>query len=254
VQDAGWHQFIEFGNRTLTFVLLAVAIWVVWAARRDAADRPDLRRLAWAQPAGIVAQAVLGGITVLTGLSPLWVASHFLLSMVVLAAAVVLHDRVSGAPPADDHSALRRLTVAMTVVAPVVLVLGTLVTASGPHAGDPGTHRLPIDIRTIAFLHADAVWLLVGLTVATLVAAWSLGSRRVTRAVGIVLVVEFLQGGIGYTQYALGIPPELVSLHIVGAAVLWVVVLRARLATTTPVDRRVAASEPAAPAVTSATA
>ncbi len=228
-EAAGWHTYVEFGNRLLTFVVLATAIWVVLAARQEAADRADLRKLAWLQPAGVLGQAVLGGITVLTDLNPIVVGLHFLLSMVVIAAAVVLLDRVSeGRHPAPPPG-LRWLAVALTVVGFAVLVLGTLVTAAGPHAGDPGTPRLAMDIRSLAFAHADAVWLLVGLTVATLVTAKALGAARVTRAATVLLVVELAQGGIGYTQYALGIPAEIVSLHLLGAALVWVAVLRTAL-------------------------
>jgi heme a synthase len=105
------------------------------------------------------------------------------------------------------------------------------VTASGPHAGDPGTPRLGLDIRTIAVAHADAVWALVALTLATWLVARALGATRVARAAAIALAVELAQGGVGYLQYALGIPPELVSLHLLGAALVWVAVLRVAFAT-----------------------
>ncbi len=229
-EAAGWHTYVEFGNRLLTFVVLATAIWVVLAARKEAASRPDIRRLAWLQPAGVLGQAVLGGITVLTDLNPIVVALHFLLSMLIIAAATVLLDWVTqGRDPRPPHG-LRHLGRALTVVGFAVLVLGTMVTAAGPHAGDPGTPRLAMDIRSLAFAHADAVWLLVGLTIATLVTAKAVGAQRVARAATILLAVELAQGGIGYTQYALGIPAEIVSLHLLGAALVWVAVLRTALA------------------------
>jgi heme a synthase len=242
--DEGWHQFVEFGNRTLTFVLVAVAVWVVWAARRDAPERLDLRRLAWLQPIGILGQAVLGGLTVLNELSPLWVASHFLLSMAIIAATVVLWDRVSPRPAPEPLPALRWLTTALVAVAGAVLVLGTLVTASGPHAGDAGTQRLGLDIRTIAVAHADVVWLLVGLTVATWIVARALGAGRTARAAGWLLAVEVAQGSLGYLQYALGVPEALVVLHMLGAALLWIAAVRVRLATMLVVVR-VRAATPA---------
>lgn len=238
--EAGWHAFIEFGNRLLTFVVLATAVWVVLAARKHAAARPDVLRLAWLQPIGVLGQAVLGGITVLTDLNPLVVAAHFLLSMAIIAAAVVLHDRVTHDATDPDRATptqtlvrpgwLRGLAIGMGAVGATVLVLGTLVTAAGPHAGDPGTKRLGLDIRSMAFAHADAVWLLVGLTVAVLAVSAALGLDRVRRAATVLLVLELVQGGIGYGQYALGIPAELVSLHILGAALVWVGVVRTSLA------------------------
>ncbi len=116
---------------------------------------------------------------------------------------------------------LRWATTALAVAAGAVLVLGTLVTAAGPHAGDPGTPRLGLDIRLAAIAHADAVWLLVGLTVALVAVTWRHGPPSLRRAVRLLLVLELVQGAIGYTQYALGIPAALVAAHILGAAVLW---------------------------------
>ena len=230
--EAGWHQFIEFGNRTLTFVVLAAAVWAVWAARRDAPHRSDLRRLSWGLVAGVLGQAVLGGITVLTDLNPLVVAGHFLVSMGLIAVAVVLHDRADTTGHVPAPPAVRRLVAVLVPVAAVVLVLGTLVTATGPHAGDPGTPRLGLDIRTMAVAHADAVWALVALTVATWLVARALGAARTTRATAVLLLVELAQGAVGYAQYATGIPAELVSFHLLGAALVWVAVVRVAATTT----------------------
>ncbi len=206
-----------------------------------------MRRLAWGLVAGVVAQAVLGGITVLTGLHPLIVAAHFLLSMVLIAIAVVLHDRVSDHDPVEVATPprLRSLVLALVGLATVVLVLGTLVTASGPHAGDPGTVRLGLDIRTIARTHAGAVWLTLGATVGGLVLARRApGQDRLARAFVVLLAVEVAQGGIGYLQYALGIPAWLVGLHLLGASLFWVAVLRVRLATSAPATTAAASRRP----------
>lgn len=220
-----WHTWIEFGNRLMTFVVLATAAWVVVAAWRAAWERDDVRRLALLQPIGVIGQAVLGGVTVLTGLHPLIVAAHLLASMVLVAGATALHHRVSGAGT-DRAGGLRPLTTALVVVAGAVLVLGTLVTAAGPHAGDPGTVRLGLDIRTFAIAHADAVWLLVGLTIATWLVARGLGARHAASAAAVLLAVEVVQGGIGYLQYALGIPALPVAFHLLGAALVWMAAWR----------------------------
>jgi heme a synthase len=221
---AGWQTAIEFGNRLLTFVVLAAAVAVFVQVRRTRPHRPTVERLAWALPAGVLAQALLGGVTVLTGLSPLTVASHFLLSMVLIAVAVAIHERVR--PLTDDatpppSSGIRIATTALLVVAAAVLVLGTLVTGAGPHAGDASTPRLGMDIRLLAIAHADAVWLLVGLTVALVAVTWRSGSPRLRVAIRALLVVELVQGSIGYIQYATGIPEPLVAAHILGAALMW---------------------------------
>lgn len=224
-QHADWQGYVEFGNRLLTFVVLAAAIAVVVQMRRTRPHPPAVRWLAWGLPAGVLGQALLGGITVLTGLSPYTVAAHFLLSMVLIAVAVALHERVR---PPDPQPAvprgLQHATTAIAAVAFAVLVLGTVVTGAGPHGGDLGAPRFGVDIRLVAIAHADAVWLLIGLTVATLAASWRSAPPRFRTALTGLLALELAQGGIGYTQYVLGIPPTLVSLHVLGAAVLWAVV------------------------------
>lgn len=233
-EHSDWQTAIEFGNRLLTFLVLAVAVAVLLEVRRRGREMtPTTRRLAWALPIGVVVQAIWGGITVLTGLSPLIVAGHFLLSMVLIAVAVGLWQRAREhvgvvAPVRADSdtgrlvaTGLRWATTALAITAAVVLVLGTLVTAAGPHAGDPGTPRLGLDIRFVAIAHADAVWLLVGLTVALVAITWRHGPAELRTAVRALLVLELIQGTIGYVQYAIGIPAGLVAIHILGASLVW---------------------------------
>lgn len=237
---AAWQAYVEFGNRLLTFVVLAAAIAAVVQVRRTGPWPTATRRLAWALPLGVVVQAVLGGITVLTGLSPVTVAAHFLVSMALIWAAVGLfvRTRPARADTAPIASGIRVGTTALAVVAGVVLVLGTIVTGSGPHGGDIAAPRFDLDLRVMAIAHADAVWLLIGLTIAMVVVTWRSPARRLARGLQLLLVVELLQGGIGYLQYWLGVPPTLVSLHILGAALLWAVVtmvwFRARPRPVTP--------------------
>jgi heme a synthase len=221
-EGQGWHELIEFGNRLLTFVVLAAAVAVFVQVRRT---RPHPRTVvvtAWMLPLGVLAQALLGGITVLTGLSPYTVAAHFLLSMVLIGAAVVLHERVRAPerslPPGRG---IQHATTALLVVAATVLVLGTVVTGAGPHGGDVTAPRFDVDIRTMAIAHADAVWALVGLTIALVAVTWRSGPLRLRRAVRVLLGIELAQGALGYTQYALGIPAVLVAGHILGAALMW---------------------------------
>ncbi len=234
---AGWQTAIEFGNRLLTFVVLASAIAVWVQVRRTRPHRRVVEVLALVLPAGVLAQAVVGGITVLTGLSPYSVAIHFLLSMVLIATAVVLHERTRGGQDPGATVAVRRTASVMLVVAGVVLLLGTVVTGAGPHGGDPSAPRLALDIRMAALLHADAVWMLLGVTVALVAMTWN-GPPRLRRTARILLGIELAQGTIGYTQYALGVPEALVSAHILGAALLWTTAvtlwIRARPATPVP--------------------
>ncbi len=219
---AGWQTAIEFGNRLLTFVVLAAVLAVFVQVRKTRPHTRTVETLAWILPAGVLAQAVLGGITVLTGLLPITVAGHFLLSMVLIAAAVALHDRVR---PTDGHPApsrgIQHATTALAIVAFVVLILGTVVTGAGPHGGDATAPRINLDIRFAAIAHADAVWMLLGVTVALVAATWRHGPPRLAKALRVLLGIELVQGAIGYTQYVLGVPAGLVAVHILGAALMW---------------------------------
>jgi heme a synthase len=221
------HGVIEFGNRLLTFVLAAVAIATVVAVWRS--GRRDLRPLAVLTFLGIPAQALLGGVTVLTGLDPWTVAAHFLLSIVLIALATVLWLR--SREPGVGRPLLRRplalLVAGTAAVTGVVLVLGTLVTGSGPHSGDvdaddvPTGDRMGFDVELISQLHADAVFLLVGLTVALLVSLYATDAPgRVKRAARDLLVVQLAQGVVGYVQYFTDLPIALVLLHMLGAVLV----------------------------------
>jgi cytochrome c oxidase assembly protein subunit 15 len=232
----GIHGAIEFGNRLLTFVLAAIALLTFLAAWRATSRRASW--IAFGIGLGIPAQAVIGGITVLTDLNPWIVALHLLLSLAMIGLCVVLLDHVRHPEvwgPAARATApatapvVRRLTLALFAVGWVVLYLGTIVTGSGPHAGDETAPRTGLDPATFSHLHAWAVYALVALTVALLVVARRRGDTRLTRAVTVLLVVELAQGVVGYVQYFTGLPVGLVALHMLGAAVTsaaltWVVV------------------------------
>jgi len=224
------HGIIEFTNRQLTFVLVVIAIatWLVaMALRRE-------RALATLAALGIPTQAVLGGLTVLTHLNPWLVALHFLLSMAIIAVTFTLWWRLrSDAAPAGPvlpaaARALVQVTVGMTAA---VLVIGTVVTGSGPHAGDLNSsgkvHRTGLDVESMSQLHADAVMALVGLTVGLVAVLYALGAAAPLRKAAVALLaVELAQGAIGYTQYFLNVPPLLVAVHMLGACLVWVAALR----------------------------
>lgn len=223
------HGVIEFGNRLLTFVLTAVAVALLVAVFRSA--RRDLRPLAVLAFLGIPAQAAIGGVTVLTGLNPWTVAVHFLVSVVLTAVATVLWLR--SREPGVGQPLVRRpialLVGGVTAVTAAVLVLGTIVTGSGPHSGDvdandvPTGDRMGFDIQLVSQLHADVVFLLVGLTVALLVALYATDAPgRVRRAARDLLAVQLLQGVIGFVQYFTHLPVVLVLLHMLGAVLVTV--------------------------------
>jgi len=226
---ATWHQAIEFGNRLLSFVVLAVALAALVAVWRGRPRRRDQVRLAAALVGGILGQGVLGGITVLTGLHPLIVAAHFLLSIGLIAIAVTLHHRVrtpDGPAEVVIRPEMRRVQHLLVGVVAVVLALGTLVTATGPHAGDVGTPRLGLDPRVTSQFHADGVFLLLGLATALWYGLRATDAPvRVQRSVAVLLGVSLAQGLIGYVQYFTGLPELLVGAHLLGACLVWIAAL-----------------------------
>jgi heme a synthase len=215
------HGVIEFGNRLLTFVLAAVAVATLVVVFRS--TRRDLRRLAVLGFLGIPAQALLGGVTVLTGLNPWTVAAHFLVSSGLVAVATTLWLR--SREPGVGQPLLRRpfvlLVGGIAAATAVVLVLGTVVTGSGPHSGDPDAGRTGFDPQLVSQLHADSVFLLLGLTVAALVALYATDSpARIRRAARDLLIVQLAQGVIGYVQYFTDLPILLVLVHMLGAVLI----------------------------------
>jgi cytochrome c oxidase assembly protein subunit 15 len=222
------HQvWIEFGNRLLTFALLIAGLAVVIEVLKT--KRRDLRPLAAGQLLGILAQGALGGITVLTGLHPLTVAAHLLLSMILTAGAASLYSRRSGpiAKTKVKVTSLRIISGAHLAISFLVLVLGTLVTGSGPHAGDKSAERFGFDIQNITVLHSDAVIFLMGLTIAYLVLPQVTMATK--RAIVIFLGISLGQGAIGYIQYVTGVPEILVAFHLLGAVLFWIAAWRIRL-------------------------
>ncbi|MDO9458362.1 heme A synthase [Nocardioides sp.] len=222
--ELGLHGAIEFGNRMLTFVLVAVAVATFVAAWQT--GRRVLRIHALVLALGVPAQAVLGGITVLTDLNSWLVALHLLLSMAMIGVAVLFLRRLDDPPDAPSHWVRGRVPLLAWftfATAWAVLYLGTVVTGAGPHAGDAETERNGLDPVQVTQLHADGVFLLVGLTVGLLMAA---GTAR--RAVALLLAVELGQGTIGFVQYFTDLPEVLVGFHLLGAgltsaAVTWAV-------------------------------
>lgn len=227
--EYGIHGIIEFGNRTLTFVLAAVVAACIIATTLQRPRRRALVLLSWGLFAGVVAQGVLGGITVLTHLNPWIVAAHFLVSMAIIAVAVTLHVRSmepDGAVRAVGPAQVRWLGRAIVGVAAGVLVLGTMVTGSGPHGGDRLVARTGFDPATISQVHANAVMLLIGLTVATLlVLRVTRAPRRAQVAAGLLALAELAQGAIGYLQYFTGLPVAVVAVHVLGSCLVWLAAL-----------------------------
>lgn len=244
-----YHAAIEFGNRVVTG---AVSIAVIGAVLASALRRPrrrDLTWLSWGLVAGLIGQIVLGGESVKHHLAPQFIMAHFMLSLVLLANAVVLYHRAGFADdPADEHGRVQPRGPAialvsaeqlmmgrlMLVAASVVIFLGTVVTSTGPHGGDPTAKRFSYSLHDVARLHSGAVWLFLAFTVVTLWQMTRSGvSADVIRRGEVLLTVLVLQGAVGYLQYFSGVPTWLVAIHVTLAATLWAVTVNFVLGLTT---------------------
>ncbi|MFC4947597.1 COX15/CtaA family protein [Pseudonocardia sp. GCM10023141] len=221
---AALNQWIEFGNRLLGVAVVIIAGICLLAALNLRPRRRRVTLLALAQPLGVVAQAVIGGMTVLTGLVWWSVSLHFLASIILVWLSVLLVDATSdGDGPRHllVGRPVRGLIAASSAVLAALLVAGTLVTAAGPHAGDARTPRLDIGVPQLAQLHADLLFgylgLLIGLGFMLRAVA---APQRVWRRYLWLVALVLLQGALGGTQYALGVPELLAALHVLGAALV----------------------------------
>lgn len=235
-QEQGYHPIIEFGNRLLTFVLAAVAIALIVAARRWASDRPGFFRLTWVPLLGILAQAVIGGIIVLASLDPKTVSPHFLLSVALVAFSAWLlrrYDEGEGRRVPAVSSRLQGLAHAASGAFAVIVVLGTAVTGSGPHSGDADEPvRFGFDPLVTARFHSAAVWVFVAAVVLIAVLARRDAADSSYRSAwDRVLVLALLEGGLGYLQYATQLPWGLVAVHMGLSAVLTAAVTFAVMST-----------------------
>ncbi|KLO31163.1 membrane protein [Mycolicibacter heraklionensis] len=224
------HQAIEFGNRMVTFAVVITAALAVLAVIR-ARRRTEVLVYAWLMPGSTVLQAVIGGITVRTGLAWWTVAVHLLVSMLMVWLAVQFYAKVG---QSDDESAvvryrvpapLRGLTALCAVTLAAVLVTGTLVTAAGPHAGDKSAARtvarLKVEVATLAHLHESLLIGFLGLLVGLAFGLAAVqAAKPVIHRLAVVTVLTFVQGLIGVVQYFTGVPAVLVTLHVAGAVLV----------------------------------
>lgn len=236
-----YHERIESVNRTITgFVSIAVIVAVLGSLARQPRRR-DLTWLSGGLVAGVVAQIFLGGLTVIFHLTPPIVMAHFLVSMVLIANAVVLHHRAgeddggstssrfeTGTPAGE----LKRLANLLVVACAVTLFLGTVVTSAGPHGGDADVARLDVPLGDVARLHGGVVMVFLGLTLVLLRKAMATTGfegatrRRIVGRAEVLLAVLVAQAAVGYTQYFTGVPVLLVGIHVAGACAVWVATLR----------------------------
>ena len=227
---------IEFGNRMLSGLLGVPIVLLVLASIRRRPFRRDLLGWSLGLLAGVLAEAVLGAIVVRFHLKPAAVIGHFLLAMVLLWAALVLQHRVRES--AGGEALARRATLLVSTRAHAMawlaagacaaaMVAGTFATGAGPHGGDTRAERLPFAITSVVRVHSLLAWCSLLLLVVTLWTLYRSGAsaelrRRAAWVTGAVIV----QGGIGYAQYALGVPPGLVGIHVFGSTIVWICAVR----------------------------
>jgi cytochrome c oxidase assembly protein subunit 15 len=247
VAEWSFRPMVEFVNRAITgLVSLAVILAVLGSVLR-APRRRDLVVLSFGLVLGIIGQIVLGGETVKHDLAPPYVMGHFLLSLVLVWNATVLHHRAGeepGAPRLVTSPEILALARLIAVSAAFAIFLGTVVTGAGPHAGDETARRLDVDVADVARFHGLSVMLLLAVTAVTL---WQLRRERAPadaiRRGDILLAVLVAQAAIGYAQYFTGVPALLVGIHIAGATAVWIAVLRFNLV----LVRRAGTPEPGEP-------
>jgi cytochrome c oxidase assembly protein subunit 15 len=218
------HAWIEFGNRLLTFVLLLgalIALVIAIRVSRHAVTKNRIRLLAALQLIGILGQGVLGGITVLTDLHPIPVASHFLLSVFLIAGAISLRYEMVGIVRQKADGIVATLMPVLIWLTLFVIVAGTIVTGSGPHAGDENAKRFGFSPRVVSWLHADLVIALVVLTLILWLITRVSQNTVIHRYLSIFLLISLSQGLIGYVQYFTGLPEILVAAHLLGATLVW---------------------------------
>ena len=221
--EMGIHGIIEFGNRLLTFVLIAIAIVMFVLVLRIRRERRDLFVLALVIGLGIPAQGVIGGLSVLTNLNPYVVGLHFVLSVVLVVLSTVLVYRVYAGPRGVRASVplwYSALTHATSALVAITILVGIITTGSGPHAGDSGASRNGLDSDLLQHVHSWPAYATVAATVLLLIGALRLGQPRLARFTGVLLAIEAVQVAVGLAQARLGLPEILVGTHMVLACCL----------------------------------
>jgi heme a synthase len=231
----GIHGVIEFTNRMLTYVLCAAVGAAIVAARCRAPWRRSLTRLGWAQFWIVMSNAVLGGITVLTGLNPYTVAAHLIASMALIWVALLMWERSKegdGAPVPAVSQPVIQLSNVLVAVTACLIVAGTVVTGTGKHSGDSSkVPRIPLDYDRVTQFHADFAFVAVGLSLAMVFVLRALKAPAAARSrAGELLAMLMAQGMIGFVQFFTHSPEALVALHLLGAALLWIAALRLPIA------------------------
>jgi cytochrome c oxidase assembly protein subunit 15 len=218
------HAWIEFGNRLLTFLLLFTAVAALALTLRlskNLLNKKRLRVLALLQVLGIFGQGILGGITVLTDLNPIPVAGHYLLSIALIAGASSLRFEIVGYEKQSVTPIVQLLIRLQLFLTIAVLIAGTIVTGSGPHAGDENSKRFGFNTQMVSIIHADLVIALVVLVLITYLIARQ-DSQSILPRLKLFILTILIQGVIGYVQYFTGLPELIVGFHLLGSTLVWI--------------------------------
>lgn len=241
----GFHRWVEFGNRLVTFAVVAAALLAALAARRRQPYRASLQRLSWGLVGGTFGQALVGGILVLVELDPRLTVLHFVLSLVLVAEGVALvhlagQDLAIAPPPLPANGLLRVLAWVLFVAVVTVMGTGTVVTGSGPHGGDVRADRFGFDVGTVTRVHTSALWIFVSVLVVAAAVLWRpngpSASRHLQTRLAALLALVLGQATLGYIQYAKGVPAALVALHVAGSIAVFAVTASLLLAVIMPVS------------------
>ncbi len=221
-QVEGFHKYIEFGNRLLTFVVLLASVAVLLIA----VFSKNKKIIIWSTLPliGTLLQAVLGGITVLTGLNPFTVMFHFLLSIILVAISTIIYIFWAVTKPTKISSTLiKNYMKFFSLIGFIVIVLGTITTGSGPHSGDEIATRFNIDTRIIAWIHADSVLLFIGLLIGLIILSRTNQElKSLSKNLNTLFILCIVQGFIGYTQWFTNLPWVLVGFHVLGSVLIWI--------------------------------
>ncbi len=221
-QVEGFHKYIEFGNRLLTFVVLLASVAVLLIS----VFSKNKKIIIWSTLPliGTLLQAVLGGITVLTGLNPFTVMFHFLLSIILVAISTFIYKFWAVTKPTKISSTLIKNYIKFfSLIGFIVIVLGTITTGSGPHSGDEIATRFNIDTRIIAWIHADSVLLFIGLLIGLIILSRTNQElKSLSKNLNTLFILCIVQGFIGYTQWFTNLPWVLVGFHVLGSVLIWI--------------------------------
>ena len=221
-QVEGFHKYIEFGNRLLTFVVLLASVAVLLIS----VFSKNKKIIIWSTLPliGTLLQAVLGGITVLTGLNPFTVMFHFLLSIILVAISTIIYKFWAVTKPTKISSTLIKNYIKFfSLIGFIVIVLGTITTGSGPHSGDEIAARFNIDTRIIAWIHADSVLLFIGLLIGLIILSRTNQElKSLSKNLNTLFILCIVQGFIGYTQWFTNLPWVLVGFHVLGSVLIWI--------------------------------